>query len=64
MSSFEALEIIKNTYFDKFNNVVERIKEGDYDDLAELSKLTGKAEAYKEVVCSLLAAKELTLYEG
>lgn len=64
MSSYEAMEIIKNTYIDKFNRVAERIKEGDYDNLTELSKLSGKAEAYREVICSILTAKELTLYEG
>ena len=58
MSNIEALEIIKNTYIERFNNVVELIKEEEYDDVIELAKLRGKAEAYKDVICSILTAKE------
>lgn len=61
MSSYEAMEILKNTYIERFNNLVDRIKEGDYDDLTELAKLSAKAEAYKDVIISIIQAKELTL---
>jgi hypothetical protein len=61
MSSYEALEILKNSYIDKFNNLVDRIKDGDYEDLMELAKLSAKAEAYREIIISMLQAKELTL---
>lgn len=61
MSSYEAMEILKNTYIERFNNLVDRIKEGDYDDLIELAKLSAKAEAYKDIIISLIQAKELTL---
>lgn len=61
MSSYEAMEILKNTYIERFNNLVEKIQEGDYDDLTELAKLSAKAEAYKDVIISILQAKELML---
>lgn len=61
MSSYEAMEILKNTYIERFNNLVEKIKDGDYDDLMELAKLSAKAEAYKDVIISIIQAKELTL---
>ena len=61
MSSYEALEILKNTYIERFNYLVDRIKEGDYEDLTELAKLNAKAEAYKDIIISLIQAKELTL---
>ena len=61
MSSYEAMEILKNTYIERFNNLVDRIKDGDYDDLTELAKLSAKAEAYKDIIISLIQAKELTL---
>lgn len=61
MSSCEAMEILKNTYIERFNNLVDRIKEGDYDDLMELAKLSAKAEAYKDIIISIIQAKELTL---
>ncbi len=64
MSSCEALEIIKNSYIEKFNNLVDRVKSGDYEDLTELNRLSAKAEAYREVIISIIQAKELTLYEG
>lgn len=61
MSSYEAMEILKNTYIERFNNLVEKIKEGDYEDLMELAKLSAKAEAYKDIIISIIQAKELTL---
>lgn len=59
MSNYEAMEIIKNTYIERFNNIVNLIKEGEYDNLIELAKLKGKAEGYKDIICSILNAKEL-----
>ena len=61
MSNYEAMEILRNTFIEQFNDLVERIKNEDYDDLIELAKLSAKAEAYKEVIISMLQAKELTL---
>lgn len=61
MNSYEALEILKNTYIERFNNIVEKIREGDYEDLMELAKLSAKAGAYKDIIISLIQAKELTL---
>jgi hypothetical protein len=61
MAEFEAIEILKNSYIEKFNNIVERIQDGDYKDLTELAKLSAKAEAYKDIIISILQAKELML---
>lgn len=61
MAEFEAIEILKNSYIEKFNNIVERIQDGDYEDLTELAKLSAKAEAYKDIIISILQAKELML---
>lgn len=61
MAENEAIEILKNSYIEKFNNIVERIQDGDYEDLTELAKLSAKAEAYKDIIISILQAKELML---
>ena len=61
MAEFEAIEILKNSYIEKFNNIVESIQDGDYEDLTELAKLSAKAEAYKDIIISILQAKELML---
>ena len=61
MSSLEAIEILKNTYIEKFNNVVDKVHDGEYEDVTELAKLSAKAEAYREIICSILTAKELMI---
>lgn len=64
MSETEALEILKNTCIQKFNDKCSEIKEisKEIDEKnIELIASRAKAEAYQEVICSILNAEELML---
>jgi hypothetical protein len=61
MAGYEALEIILNECIVKFNDIHEQIKENEYEDVIELSKLVGKSEALRDVINSLMTAKEFMI---
>ena len=61
MSSYEALELIKNEYIGKFNDIHEQISEKDYEDAFDLAELVGQAKAYREIISTIMTAKEFML---
>ena len=64
MAEMEAIEVLKETYIDKFNRKIDEIKEKtkELEETAEEIKvLKAQAEIYREISISLLSAKEWVL---
>ena len=62
MTGREALETLKNSCIEKFNDNCERIKEisKEIDEKStEIRVLKAEAKVYREVICSILNAEEL-----
>ena len=62
MAENEAMEIIMNTYIQKFNKVCNEIKEivaeiGEKKE--EIKVLRAKADAYREIIFSVSTAREM-----
>lgn len=64
MSGTEALEILKNTCIQKFNDKCDEIKaisEEIDEKNSEIKVLRAEAKVYKDVICSILNAEELMI---